>query len=512
MLHFYQDNPDATDETKGVRTGVVFPGIAPQGDVQTFYLRFRWDGAVQAGKDPYPSYLLQSGNADNANSAFGVAIMLESPSVSDDGTTTNIIVKSRVGQANGTKNFLSSELSIASGAWNDLFVTFARNEGEDKYTVTWSLCPTPAASGSGFAKAVLSKKTQTISSHPQFNSSNLTLGTYHASSSADETTRSFRGLIADFRIWERALTDDEKRQVMNGSAGAQWFVGLPNGNANEFGDDAPAAIYEPETMPWHRMRKTLDAENPTLSLRCSVSGNDVRTAKILSISPILRGGAEVSCPVAVSVNGTTIGTYDLADSGMRSILVERALWVPDPNGKATVTLTRTGTVAGTLAIDHLSLCGTWQIGQDDGKSSMLDQTRIESSRGFVGDTEEFRFCKSVSVGAGRASVFLDAWIPDGAEAYDWRFATDILNNYQTVDQGFTLYVNNTRIGEEWSLPAGNNAGEKRTWTIPAGTFVPGGNRIQLKMTTPASGTGWAALDYYQLRLVEPPRAFVVVVR
>lgn len=512
VLHFYQDNPDATDETKGVRSGVVFPGLAPQSDVQTFYLRFRWDGAVQ-GTTPYPVYLLQSGNADNGNSDYGVAVFMETPTVSEDGTTTNVLVKCRVGQENGTKNFLNSGLSVSSGTWNDLFVTFAKNDGEDKYTTTWSLCQTPAASGSGFEKAVLSKKSVVSASHPQFNSSNLTIGTYHNSGSVADSTRCFRGLVADFMIWERALTDDEKRQVMNGSAGAKWFVGLPNGSADEFGDASPAATYEPETMPWRQMRKTLDASNPTLSLRCTVAGNDVNAAKLLSVSPILRDGAEVSCPVAVSVNGTSIGTYDFADPKKRCILVERALWAPDASGKATVTLARTGTISGTLAIDHLSLSGTWMIGNDDGRTSpMPNQTAIESSRGFVGDTEESRFCSAVSVGANRASIFLDAWLPDGAEAYDWRFATDIHSNYQTADLGFSLFVNGTQVGAEWPLPAGNNANEKNVWNIPAGTLVSGVNHLQLKMTTPASGTGWAFLDYYRLQLVEPPKAFVLVIR
>lgn len=512
VLHFYQDNPEATDEATGVRSGVVFPGLAPQSDVQTFYLRFRWDGAVQ-GTTPYPVYLLQSGNADNGNSAYGVAVFMETPTVSEDGTTTNVLVKCRIGQANGTKNFLDSGLSVSSGTWNDLFVTFAKNDGEDKCTTTWSLCQTPAASGSGFEKAVLSKKSVVSASHPQFNSSNLTIGTYHNSGSVADSTRCFRGLVADFMLWERALTDDEKRQVMNGSSGAKWFVGLPNGSADEFGDASPAATYEPETMPWRQMRKTLDASNPTLSLRCTVAGNDVNAAKLLSVSPILRDGAEVSCPVAVSVNGTSIGTYDFADPKKRCILVERALWAPDASGKATVTLARTGTISGTLAIDHLSLSGTWMIGNDDGRTSpMPNQTAIESSRGFVGDTEESRFCSAVSVGANRASIFLDAWLPDGAEAYDWRFATDIHSNYQTADLGFSLFVNGTQVGAEWPLPAGNNANEKNVWNIPAGTLVSGVNHLQLKMTTPASGTGWAFLDYYRLQLVEPPKAFVLVIR
>ena len=143
---------------------------------------------------------------------------------------------------------------------------------------------------------------------------------------------------------------------------------------------------------------------------------------------------------------------------------------------------------------------------------MLNQTMIESSRGFVGDTEESRFCAAVSVGAGRASIFFDAWISEGAEDYDWRFSTDIHSNYQTADLGFSLFVNDSQVGGEWSLPAGNSANEKSSWTIPAGTFAPGENRLQLKMTTPASGTGWAFLDYYRLQLVEPPKAFTLIVR
>ena len=464
--------------------GITIPRAAVTGDSITMYVRVRPDGVTST----LNGVML---NGFNGWNAAGLGIYF------NENYQIGILTP-------GTQG--SSGVTLAQGEWHDVFVTATNSADGASTGIEVLACRNGAAT---YSRATMTRTGAGAMAIAAGNA--LTFGSYESDTPA--SPRAFRGAIAGAAIWDRALTDDEKRQVMAGSSGAKWFVGVPNGSADEFGDDDPAAVYEPETMPWHRMRKTLDADNPTLTLRCAVAEGDAKTSKLLAISPILRGGAENACPVVVSVNGTPMGTFDLADPAKRCILVERAFWTPDANGDATVTIARTGAIAGTLAIDHLSLCGTWMVGKDDGAyGPMRNQTAVESTLGFVGDTEESRFCASVSVGNRRPAILLDAWIPDGAEAYDWRFSTDIQSSYQDEDQGFSLFVKSTQIGEEWPLPAGNNANEKYTWTIPAGWFAPGLNRLQLKMTTPASGTGWAFLDYYRLQLVEPPHAFVLVVR
>ena len=105
VLHFYQDFKGA--DKGSVNSGVVIPGAAPNSLVQTYYLRFRWDGVAPAGtatgSTAVPVYILQSGQSSNGNNLNnGVAIALSDIKV--NGTTTNAVLACRIG-ASGTRQY-----------------------------------------------------------------------------------------------------------------------------------------------------------------------------------------------------------------------------------------------------------------------------------------------------------------------------------------------------------------------------------------------------------------------
>lgn len=511
VLHFYQDQQS---ENKAENTGVVIPGAAPQGAVQTFYLRLRWDGETQGGTRS-PSYIFQSGNATNGWSAYGLALYLKQDSVSEDLATTNAVFGFRA--ADSQADF--ANLVLEAGEWADVFFTMRQNADNTGYTATASLCkPNPNTSAAQFYPPSMRTQSRTGAKPIVFNSRNLMIGGYHNSDPAASLNRSFRGLIADFRIWERALTDREKIEVMAGQHGATWTIGAKNGSADEFTDDDPAAVFEPLAMPWKRMRKTLTAANPTLTLKAPIAEHDAGKPMILHVDPILSGTA-AEVPVAVAVNGVAAGTLDLAKQ--HGLVIERQYWTRDADGNVTVALTRAET-SGTISIDAITLSGSWQITPANrATDGMLDQL-YASGVAFAGDTAVKHFPCSISVGASHTNYTFCVWVPEGmGETCGWKFRTATTGNVNAptgLEEQHTLYVNGTAVGTHEGK---FGTFESFTLDIPAGTLRDGMNTVQWVQTMPTHDDQQALdgksgifqfYDFWGMTLVPPASPFMLIVR
>lgn len=509
-LHFYQD--DKTDASKGaysVRSSVVISNAASHAATQTFYLRFRWDGVATASSDDVPAYLVQSGNATNGHQANGVAV----------GIWRNGKGKYYPGFRAGSYTGGFSTYVIETNKWHDAFVTFAPpSDGESTYTVTISICATPEAVSGGFDRAEL----QTGFSRPSiaelsFNSPNLTIGGFQDSGAAYNTrSRSFRGLIADFMIWERALTDDEKIEVMAGRHGAKWTIGAANGSADEFNDgtdaNVPVAdVFEPETMPWRRMRKTLDAAHPSLSIKSPLATGETNMPMIVTVTPVISGVA--SAPVTVSVNGAVAAVETLVSGRTQNIVIPAKRWQRDANGNVTVTITRT-TTAGTLSIDAISLSGSWYANalnaSDGGKIVQY---------AFAGDPATKHFTRHFQLGSDTTNMTFAVWLPQGmGDRCGYKFATTVNQSSQnaSLEENFALLVNGAVVATHAGSFAGNELFEA---DIPAGAFRDGMNLVEFRQTSPtgteASAAGvavWSTYKYYTMTLVPPPVGMVMVFR
>ena len=506
VLHFYQDNKSATT---AVRSSVVLPGAAPNSPVQTFYLRFRWDGNTPTG----PSYLFQSGNAANGYQTTGVALYIHQDSVSADLTTTNGILGVRGSNIDG---YLESHY-VKTGEWCDLFVTFTQNAGNTAYTVASTLCR-PVPSENEFAPPSLLNKSRTFSKALSFDTSNLTLGGFHESSGGANPTRGFRGLIADFMVWQRALTNEEKIEVMAGRHGAKWMVGAANGSADEFTDDDPAAVFEPESMPWRRMRRTLTAANPTLTLKSPLAAFEAGRAMLFTLVPVPDGAAH---PVRIAVNGTVVGDFDAATDG--TIVIPRGSWTRDGSGDVTVTATSLNTSAP-LSIDAIALSGSWQNAPDDrGSNGMLNE-KYSPRVAFAGDTDVEHFTSSLSVGSSLFSTnfTFGVWVPKGmGDKVGWKFRTKTTsrsNPIDGLDSRHVVYVNGMAVGSHDGWFAAN---EPFTLDIPAGVLRDGMNAVQWVQTLPTRAEQQAVAgrpgvyqfyDYWSMSLVPPESPTTLIVR
>ena len=506
-LHFYQDWKAAN---RYVRSSVVISNAATHAATQTFYLRFRWDGAANPADDSV--YLFQNGNATNGGSTdFGTAIRLYRR-LSNNNTVTNWYLAYRA----GTQSSYSSDLPVATGVWNDVFLTFTPNAGGGSYRVTGSLCKTPTFNGSGFPRAEIETAVwpSVAKTSIAFDTRNLTLGGFSNSSASGTPAKYFRGLIADFMIWERALTDDEKIEVMAGRHGAKWTIGAANGSADEFNDGTDvnvsvADVFEPETMPWRRMRKTLDAAHPSLSIKSPLATGETNMPMIVTVTPILSGVS--SEPVTVSVNGAVAAAETLVSGRTQNIVIPAKRWQRDSSGNVTVTLTRT-TTAGALSIDAIALSGSWHAGGVN--SSMSDNGKVVPYA-FAGDPVNKHFTRHFVIKGDATNMTFGVWLPPGMGGKcGYKFSTTVTQSVAGgLENNFALRVNGAVAATRAGAFTG---GELFEADIPAGAFQDGMNTVQFRQTSPtraeATESVWTTYNYYRMTLVPPPVGMVIVFR
>jgi hypothetical protein len=501
-LYFYQDRyTNASDVVYIARSGVTMAGAAVTGDVITIYARFRWDGATCS-----PNTLVSNGFT--AWTTAGLLLYLD-----DNGQIGGLTDASMKGCG----------LSATKGEWTDVFMTASNIvvNGANKADVTFNVCKTPAHANDAteFKPPVISTAKMQLSPMNIPSGRPLSLGCYFGNNTAGYATwsssnpRAFIGALADVMIWRRALTKDEMCEVMAGQHGAKWMVGAKNGSSNEFGDAAPENVFEPEKMPWRKMRKSLTAANPTLTLKSPLPAVETNMPMIFTVSPILQGTA-ASCPVQLAVNGNAVGTFDLAIPSKRNMAIPKSFWKRDANGNVTVTLTRTETT-GTLLIDSLALSGSWQISPEDKKSGGLKDQRINTDYYFAGDPVEGHATASDSVGNARTNFTFGVWMPAGSAARNgWRFTMRIINCYTHTgnldDIVLKLSVNDEVLATRWGL----GVNDYFDVDIPAGTLVDGMNWLRFTQTSPVtgSGTSYNIFDFWRMTLIPPADGTCIIIR
>ena len=503
VLRFYQDNTSA-DGLKSAVTGVVLSNAATHAETQTFYVRFRWDGMGEA-TTAMPAYMINNGTAASGWADCGTSVYVN----------TNSAGVPVLGFRGAKDSGQFANCRIAQGEWTDAFVTFAQNAGNTGYSVTASCCTNATTGRPALVTQTVSKSVPLL-----FDSPNVALGLYHDSSPQAETTRAFRGAIADLKIWDRALTDAEKYEVMAGRHGAKWTVGAANGSGDEFNDGLDAGVpvsdpYLPESQPWNRMRKALTAQEPSLSLSSPLAAHEAGKTVALAVSPIL-AGTGASATVAVSVNGAAVGSLDLAQK--TTLLLPRDSWRPDASGNVTVTIARTGDLSGAIVFDALTLSGSWQASAEDASNSGLSEQPLLAPHFFAGDGDSARFPANNSVGANMTNYTFHVYVPGGLDAEcSWRFKTKVLYSHNAAafpDQAHELVVNGAKVAAH---SGAFEPGEVFAADIPGDALHPGLNDVQWVQTAPAKadlgGSGlYQTYDYWAMTLLPPPDAFVMIVR
>ena len=183
------------------------------------------------------------------------------------------------------------------------------------------------------------------------------------------TAGSFRGLIHEMKLYDRALTKEEFEQACAPSSDPLFTVGSKNGSADEFSDSTAEAVYDADSMPWCKLRKTLTEANPSLSIRKPLSAIDLTVPRILEFAPIYSGDCPQDAALDVLVNGTMVERVVRNSESDRLVYIStnvlKRLTLVDDAYPLTLTLRRTGGMGGTVSFDRIMLGGGWQLGVRD---------------------------------------------------------------------------------------------------------------------------------------------------
>lgn len=348
----------------------------------------------------------------------------------------------------------------------------------------------------------------------------------------------FRGGISQLKVYNRSLTMREVYGLFDEANGGNIEVGTRNGKADEFAMDADqgiAEVFDPLTMPSVRLRGKLTAEHPSVAVEyVTKCGAGAGINRLLRLTPVLGELDGGSSEVTVSVNGTAVGTMDLARQ--TTFLVTGKDNLANDNGRIVYSFTRTGDVRGALGIDAIEIGGAWQMGVPGTADRAADETGVftvwkdephkttffadsqishPTALGYVSQT-----VWGPKYGTGEIinpATTLHFCLPDGVEKFRGRYTFGFQfapryseNAYPLVD----FYLNGVKF-EEGYYPIQHTAKE---FKFPVGALHAGYNTLTVSNATPSSvmtpHNDWASIniDYHRFELLPPPPGMSIIVR
>ncbi len=283
----------------------------------TFFIRYKWSGESPAGNN-MPNYILGAGNSE----AYGFVV-----SVMSNGCYNTY----SGGIWNKTWNS-ATDTRIRPDEWTDFAVT-VKNRKMKIYSYQ--------ESSADIATYEVTGNATTRTGTPN---GNVILGLsmdgacgYEWSTTAGRL-RAFRGSIHSFASWNRALSEEEVRQVFAWPGTDLVRLGTANDSDKDFaGGTAPTTI------------------------NFNVAAKDAGLAQVLRVTAT---SASAAGTFNVSVNGAAAGSITVAPGRTATLYVKKGMTIAGANA---ITLTRTS--ANPVAIDAIALGGGIQIGNADGSFS-----------------------------------------------------------------------------------------------------------------------------------------------
>ena len=475
-------------------------------------MRFLWEGPLVPGI-ANDSCIICNGYTTWANVGEGFVLRLRTPSGGGDNDNKgffNVFVPNCVTNVDYT-----TDLYVTSNSWVDCFVSVypSPTNVERSNADVW-FCQTPALGSNGvFGRPVL--KHRHLGDEcwlPKFkkvakdHAIRLGAETSGTTDNTEYIRKAFRGYYAAIKAWNRVLSENEMWSVMSGHYGGTFNVGVENGSADEFGGKwygRRADPFDVATNKWQEMKKSLTAEDRTLTLVAPIPAESEGLPRVLEIVPLF-DGVGASCPVTVTANGAEVGTFDLMDESKRAIPLRGNQVTRDANGKITIAITRPEGCAGTLSFDALSLAGSWQIGAINGTSGdMTQQAQGVSSVVIAGDPNYKHAQRGLTTTYNTLTIPFD--VPkSSAGQCAYRYETYI----DSIKDGNTHPLHLELNGETiWS--SANAAVGKVRVEIPAESVKPGLNELKWLYETTASGN-WIAFDYHRMKMLVPSGMMLII--
>lgn len=474
--------PQCLDAETGKIMPVAFdlPQAAVASDVQTAYIRFKWDGAPNPEKT-YSEWLILNGYSWGDKSGWGLGI---SNVANADPARGNFccMVPQQTMVFNWNDNF-----KLSPGVWYDLFVQLSPNEDATKMVFSFFLLKEPQKTivdgmllwwmpSFATASVTISAPLSVSLTHRtlRFGSENTATSFVGSDDNWGAYSKGFRGEIAAYMAWSRKLTEEERWQVVRGSYGYDWRFGVPNGSSAEFAADASDGARTTVTAKSDSVAFVpgkLTEESPTLTIKGEVIPREAGIGKILSIAPILSDGAEAK--IEVSVNGAPLGTYSLSSYTGCNIVIPGRLWEATEDGCAAITLTRVAPFVGDLSFDAITLCGGWRMG---GIMTREGYTRSRYAIGAV-SPRSIQRGTMISAASELRTIDIMAHVPKGASdaaVYTMSFTVSGFGSKDNA-QPHSISVNGTQVAVFPELAAGSTYQAR----IPASCLTVGENVFRL---------------------------------
>ena len=482
---------------------ISFSGSAIKSERQTTYVRFRWGGPIDDTTSTVAWMILNGYNwgATGTDGTVGV------------GWGVGIKYINNIGRISVMATQTSQDLKwdgcpvIEKDVWYDLFISFEPDQSDaTKSKVTLSIVkPTTSSNVDGeLVYAMPSMKTLVLGASSNLKRhtyssaySSLRLGAESAANGYQSTTynwggyaKGFRGEIARLMTWDRILAEDEKWPVMSGCWGSTFNLGLANGNADEFSDEADG---ESEWTPgdsWAGVRKVLTEANPSLAIQYSIPQREVGIGKILHVKPV---DASASLPVELHVNGESLGVYDLRFSASRAISIPGEKWQNAGDGKVRIEIVRKAPFGAPLEIDAVTLGGGWRM---DGNMTREGYVR---SHHYIGSDDSLTVQRATTVQpvGSRPYVSFSSWIADDALAMFRHTLSVKVKGGNATDVPHAFWVNGRKFAEFGS----SLAGETLSAAVPPEFLIPGENVFTVSNRfASATATKWARYSEYAIEV------------
>lgn len=508
--------PQCIDAETGKIMPVAFdlPQAAVASDVQTAYVRFKWDGAPNPSM-AYSEWLILNGYnwGDGSGWGLGVRNVVDADPVRGDFCC---MVPPQTMVFNWNDNF-----KLSPGVWYDLFVQLSPSEDATKTVFSFFLLKEPPKTivdgmllwwMPSFATASVTVQAPLSVS---LTHRTLRLGSENTSTSfvgSDDNwgaySKGFRGEVAAYMAWSRMLTEEERWQVVRGSFGYDWRFGVPNGSSAEFSVDASdevktTVVAKRDSVAF--VSGKLTEASPTLTIQSEVIPREAGIGKILALAPILSDGAEAR--MEVSVNGTPLGTYDLASRIGCNIVIPGRLWEASADGRATISMTRVAPFSGDLSFDAITLCGGWRMG------GIMTREGYVRSRYAIGAISPRSIQRGTMISSASELRTIDimAHVPKGAPDAAVYTLSFTVSGFGTNDksQPHSLSVNGTEVAAFPELAVGATYQAQ----IPASCLVVGENVFRISNDAPVipGATRWVAYSGFEVN-VRPRHGFMVIYR
>ena len=499
-------------------SSLAIPGAALEG---TFIARVKWHG-LQVKKYQkigsnwvsnyqYPVTLFANNYYYDGARGWRVGLRMY-----DSGTSHLMYPVLFIGNASGQPELHaygsnSSLLRMRAGYWYDYAVSFRPSSEAGKMTALFVLrcnalagdrvhgayeytaTVTPATVAAGWYPSYIGYDGMTTFKDPV---GNTTSGTGRG-----ENT--FGGDIAEIKVYDRALSEYEILSEFTDSA-PLCEVGSVNSSGDEFSDASAEAVYEPATMEWAKMRKTLNASHPSLSVKCDVEENGRGLGRLVELK-VLKGDAAGN--IEVAANGIVFGRKTVTEDGWLRFFVPvrimTALVKDVESGKypLTLTFTRRGNLSGNLVVDFLRVGGAWQLGAANDSNSEFGGTGEDYYNfHYVLGQNNIKQLVS-SIGHQSLYSYLNLYFPVGGWAADNLAHRLTIKTTVANESPIALTMNGaSEAYATFQRTELYNGGNGAIVNFPAGSLL-GDNRLKLERTDAKNDQTWNYLDYWRFETV-----------